>query len=108
MGKTRRHYNLPEVIRPNLVEDIFPYDLPPLIRFQDPVVEYVDGQPVQFDFASVKDRDIVITDTTFRDGLDPGGQGGLSPRQGGRPARDGHADQLLGLSYLPQAQVPQP
>ena len=68
MGKTRRHHNLPEVTRPNLVEDIFPYDLPPLIRFQDPAVEYVDGKPVQFDFAAVKDRDIVITDTTFRDG----------------------------------------
>jgi len=68
MAKTRRHHNLPEVVRPNLLEEIFPHDLPPRIRFDSPVVEYVDGKPVQFDFASVKDRDIVITDTTFRDG----------------------------------------
>ena len=68
MAKTRRHHNLPEVLRPNLLEDIFPYDLPPRIRFDGPAVEYIDGKPVQFDFASVKDRDIVITDTTFRDG----------------------------------------
>jgi isopropylmalate/homocitrate/citramalate synthase len=68
MRKTRRHHNLPDVVRPNLVEDIFPYDLPPLIRFDGPAVEYVDGLPVQFDFSSVRDRDIVITDTTFRDG----------------------------------------
>jgi len=66
--KTRRHHNLPEVTRPNLLEDTFPYDLPPRIRFSGPVVEYVDGKPVQFDFTSLKDRDIVITDTTFRDG----------------------------------------
>jgi len=66
--KTRRYHNLPEVTRPNLVEDIFPYDLPPLIRFEGPAVEYIDGQPVQFDFATVRNRPIVITDTTFRDG----------------------------------------
>ncbi|NLH44136.1 MAG: 2-isopropylmalate synthase [Planctomycetes bacterium] len=68
MAKHRRHHNLPEVLRPNLLEDIFPHDLPPQIRFDGPVVEYIDGQPVQFDFSSVKNRDIVITDTTFRDG----------------------------------------
>jgi isopropylmalate/homocitrate/citramalate synthase len=68
MAKTRRHHNLPDVTRPNLLEDIFPHDLPPQIRFDGPAVEYIDGKPVQFDFASVKDRDIVITDTTFRDG----------------------------------------
>jgi isopropylmalate/homocitrate/citramalate synthase len=68
MATTRRHHNLPEVLRPNLLEDIFPHDLPPRIRFDGPVVEYIDGQPVQFNFASIKDRDIVITDTTFRDG----------------------------------------
>lgn len=56
------------MVRPNLLEDIFPYDLPPKIRFDGPAVEYIDGKPVQFDFSTVKDRDIVITDTTFRDG----------------------------------------
>lgn len=68
MAKSRRHHNLPDVVRPNLLEDIFPYDLPPKIRFDGPAVEYIDGKPVQFDFSTVKDRDIVITDTTFRDG----------------------------------------
>jgi len=68
MGKTRRYHNLPEVTRPNLLEEIFPYDLPPQIRLEGPVVEYIDGKPVEFDFSSVKTRDIVITDTTFRDG----------------------------------------
>jgi isopropylmalate/homocitrate/citramalate synthase len=66
--KARRHHNLPEVTRPNLIEDIFPHDLPPLIRFEGRAVEYIDGQPVEFDFSKVRDRDIVITDTTFRDG----------------------------------------
>ena len=32
------------------------------------MVEYIDGKPVEFDLNSVKTRDIVITDTTFRDG----------------------------------------
>ncbi|MBP8911765.1 MAG: 2-isopropylmalate synthase [Phycisphaerae bacterium] len=68
MAKSRRHHNLPDVVRPNLLEDIFPYDLPPKIRFDGPAVEYIDGKPAQFDFSTVKDRDIVITDTTFRDG----------------------------------------
>jgi isopropylmalate/homocitrate/citramalate synthase len=53
---------------PNLLEEIFPYNLPPLIRFKGPVIEYIDDEPVEFDFASVKDRELVITDTTFRDG----------------------------------------
>jgi len=68
MSKPRKHHSLPDVTRPNLLEDIFPYDLPPRIRFDGPVVEYIDGKPAQFDFASVATRDIVITDTTFRDG----------------------------------------
>jgi hypothetical protein len=68
MATSRKHHNLAEVTRPNLLEDIFPYDLPPRVRFEGPVVEYIDGKPVQFDFASVKTRDIFITDTTFRDG----------------------------------------
>ena len=32
------------------------------------MIEYIDGEPVEFDFNSVKKRDIVVTDTTFRDG----------------------------------------
>jgi len=53
---------------PNLLEDVFDYSLPPLIKFDGPIVEYIDGEPVQFDPASVRQRDIFITDTTFRDG----------------------------------------
>jgi len=53
----------------NYLEDIFNYDLPPRIKFSDsPVIEYIDGKPVEFNFNSVKERDIVVTDTTFRDG----------------------------------------
>lgn len=54
--------------KPNMLEDVFPYSLPPLIRFEGPVVENIDGKDVTFDFESVKNRNIVITDTTFRDG----------------------------------------
>jgi citrate (Re)-synthase len=54
---------------PNYLEDTFDYNLPPLIKFEPhPVIEYIDGEPVEFDFNSVKTRDIVVTDTTFRDG----------------------------------------
>jgi len=64
----RKRHRLVDVNRPNLLEEIFPYDLPPQIRFASPAVEYIDGEPVEFDFSSVRSRDIVITDTTFRDG----------------------------------------
>ncbi|HLX61262.1 MAG TPA: 2-isopropylmalate synthase [Planctomycetota bacterium] len=64
----RKEHPLVEVSEPNLLPEIFDYNLPPLIRFDQPAVEYIDGKPVPFDFNSVKTRDIVITDTTFRDG----------------------------------------
>src|SRR5438132_580227 len=60
---------LKDTTQPNLLEDTFDYSLPPLIKFdRNPVVEYIDGKPIEFDFNSVKSRDIFITDTTFRDG----------------------------------------
>jgi len=68
MHSERKQHPLVDSEKPNMLEDIFPYSLPPLIRFEGPVVELIDGRPVEFDFASVKDRNIVITDTTFRDG----------------------------------------
>ena len=68
MAKGTKKHPLVDATRPNLVEDIFPHSLPPLIPLANPVVEYIDGEPVEFDFAGVKDRDICITDTTFRDG----------------------------------------
>ena len=68
MSKVRKKHPLVDAKRPNLVEDIFPYSLPPLIRLEGPVTEIIDGKPVEFDFGAVKDRPIYITDTTFRDG----------------------------------------
>ena len=67
MAGTKKH-PLVDRTTPNLLEETFPYSLPPLIKLGGKVVEYIDGEPVEFDFASIKDRDIVITDTTFRDG----------------------------------------
>jgi len=68
MDKAKKLHPLVDSEVPNLLEDIFPYSLPPLIRFDSPVVEYIDGEPVEFDFNSIKDRELLITDTTFRDG----------------------------------------
>lgn len=65
--KTNPHL-LDDRTEPNLLEEIYRYDIPPLIRFDSPAVEYIDGKAVEFDFGSVRDRDILITDTTFRDG----------------------------------------
>ena len=67
-SEARKQHPLVDATEPNLLDETFPYSLPPLIRLEGPAIEYIDGAPVQFDFASVKDRDIVITDTTFRDG----------------------------------------
>jgi isopropylmalate/homocitrate/citramalate synthase len=67
-GTVRKKHRLVDATRPNLLEDTFPYELPPLIRLEGPVVEYIDGEPVEFDFGAVKGRDILISDTTFRDG----------------------------------------
>ena len=65
----RKSHSLVDTTVPNYIEDTFDYDLPPLVKLEDyPVVEYIDGEPVEFVFNSVKDRDIVVTDTTFRDG----------------------------------------
>ncbi len=68
MSENHKPYPLVDTTEPNLLEDTFNYSLPPLIRFDGPVVEYIDGRPVEFDPAALKTRDIVITDTTFRDG----------------------------------------
>ena len=68
MSDTRKSYPLVDTTEPNLLEETFDYDLPPLIRFDGPIVEHIDGKAVQFDPEAIKTRDIVITDTTFRDG----------------------------------------
>ena len=63
-----RTYELQNVAQPNLLENIFPYSLPPLITFEGKIQETIDGKIVEFDPSEVKTRDIHITDTTFRDG----------------------------------------
>jgi len=67
MKRTKRHA-LVDAVRPNLLEDIFPYSLPPLTRFEGTVIEQIDGQPVEFDFTKARNRPLLISDTTFRDG----------------------------------------
>ena len=59
---------LEHVQEPNLIKEIFPHSIPPLIRFEDRIRETIDGEEVEFDPRSMIDRDIHITDTTFRDG----------------------------------------
>jgi len=64
----KKSFPLVDATEPNLIEDTFDYSLPPLIRFDGPLIEYVDGSPVEFDPQEVRMRDIHVTDTTFRDG----------------------------------------
>ena len=68
MADSKNLYSLVDTKEPNLLEDTFSYNLPPLIRFDGPIVEHIDGKVVEFDPKSVKTRDLFITDTTFRDG----------------------------------------
>jgi len=68
MSKANKRHPLVDAEVPNLLEEVFPYSLPPLIRFESAVTEYIDGEPVEFDLRAVKDRELLITDTTFRDG----------------------------------------
>jgi isopropylmalate/homocitrate/citramalate synthase len=68
VADARKTHELVNTTEPNLLEDVFDYSLPPKIRFDGPMIEYIDGQPVEFDPNSAKTRDIFITDTTFRDG----------------------------------------
>jgi len=59
---------LENVDNPNLYEDIFLYSIPPRITFDGPAVETIDGAEVRFDLGKAVERDLVVTDTTFRDG----------------------------------------
>ncbi|MBN2411703.1 2-isopropylmalate synthase [candidate division KSB1 bacterium] len=63
-----KSYPLSNVTEPNLIKEIFPYSLPPFIRFENNIKETIDGIDVEFNPGQVKKRDIHITDTTFRDG----------------------------------------
>ena len=49
MNDARKHHALTDAKEPNLLEDTYPYSLPPLIRLEGPVVEYIDGKAVEFD-----------------------------------------------------------
>jgi hypothetical protein len=53
---------------PNLLEHIFRYDQIPRITFEGKIHEEIDGTLVQFNQADLLMWDILITDTTFRDG----------------------------------------
>jgi len=63
-----KDFPLHDVSEPNLLKELFPYSLPPLIRFEAPIKEIIDGREVTFDPLELQTRDIHITDTTFRDG----------------------------------------
>jgi isopropylmalate/homocitrate/citramalate synthase len=65
---TTGRFELREVEEPNLLDEMFDYSLPPKIEFDAPIHEEIDGQVVTFDPAEMLARDLVITDTTFRDG----------------------------------------
>ncbi|MFH1732415.1 MAG: 2-isopropylmalate synthase [Planctomycetota bacterium] len=59
---------LEEVQSPKLFEGIFPHTAPPQIRFDGVVSETIGGQVYEADLSNAAGRDLVITDTTFRDG----------------------------------------
>ena len=44
----RKEHPFVDTTEPNFLEDVFDYSLPPKIRFDGPLVEYVDGRPVEF------------------------------------------------------------
>ena len=59
---------LKEIAEPNLLADMFPHATPPRIVFDQEVSEKVDGTVYTVDPSDMQNRDIHITDTTFRDG----------------------------------------
>ncbi|MDE2998929.1 MAG: 2-isopropylmalate synthase [Gemmatimonadota bacterium] len=60
--------DLIEVDQPNLLDEQFDYNLPPRIVFDGPLYEEIGDRLVRFDPKDALARDLVITDTTFRDG----------------------------------------
>ena len=49
MVERKKSHPLREVSEPNLLTETFPHSLPPLIQFDGPIVEYIDGEAVKFD-----------------------------------------------------------
>ena len=68
IAEEKKSHSLVNTTEPNHLEETFDYSLPPLIRFDGPLIEFIDDQQVEFDPNTVKTRDIFVTDTTFRDG----------------------------------------
>lgn len=56
------------VKEPNLLEDIFDYNHIPQIIFSDKIYEQIGPVVIEYDPARIREREIYITDTTFRDG----------------------------------------
>ena len=59
---------LQEVTDPALFPETFPHETPPLIFFDGPIDERLGDRVISIDPRSMQTRDILITDTTFRDG----------------------------------------
>ena len=59
---------LQEVQAPQLFEDMFPHMLPPRIGFDGVVAETIGDTTYEVDLSRTAERDLVISDTTFRDG----------------------------------------
>jgi len=57
-----------DVDEPNLFEGIFDYHTVPAFPFGGKIYEEINGEVVTFDPATLAERELVITDTTFRDG----------------------------------------
>ncbi len=57
-----------EVSEPALLADMFPHSTPPHVVFDGTIREELDGKTHTIHPADLKERDIRITDTTFRDG----------------------------------------
>jgi len=59
---------LQEVEGPALFDGTFPHTHPPRIELDGVATETIDGRTYEADLSQVAERDLVITDTTFRDG----------------------------------------
>lgn len=59
---------LQNVHKPNFYEEIFPHHEAPKIQFTGKIYEEIDGNLITFDPEKILERDIWISDTTFRDG----------------------------------------
>jgi len=67
-GKNLEKKELVNVEEPNLYEDIFPFEQVPRIKFNGKIYEMIDGKMVEFDPVEAVNRELIISDTTFRDG----------------------------------------